>query len=176
MVQVRHGSATTTHAVRAAIMRANPPLVRGLAQMIASFARAAEPRAGGQPQDRCEVAQARDGQGYEDRAVGATIHRADRGGRSNGRGIPALYAAAIGRLPLRLAAVDPAPDTICAASLSAAMSHCGAIGSSPMANASLACRTSKVTSRSGRSSHATRSASFAARTFGSHRHRRGTDR
>ncbi len=61
MGQVRHGSATTTHAVRAAIMRAGPPSVRGSARMIASFARDVEQRAGDQPQDSLEVAQAPDG-------------------------------------------------------------------------------------------------------------------
>lgn len=44
--QIRHGSTTAMHAVRAAIMRACPPLLRGLARMIASFARATEPGAG----------------------------------------------------------------------------------------------------------------------------------
>lgn len=45
MGQTRHGSATTTHDVRAAIVRVAPPLVRGAARMIASFARTAEPGA-----------------------------------------------------------------------------------------------------------------------------------
>jgi hypothetical protein len=67
MGQVRHGSATTTHAVRAAIMRACPPLVRGPARMIASFDRVTEPGVGHQPQDSGEVAQASDGRGSEDR-------------------------------------------------------------------------------------------------------------
>jgi hypothetical protein len=63
MGQVRHGSAMTKHAVRAAIMRAGPPLVRGTARMIASFARDAEPGVGHQPGDGSEVAQATDGRG-----------------------------------------------------------------------------------------------------------------
>ena len=78
MGQVRHGSATTTHAVRAALMRACPPLVRGLARMIASFARAAEPGTGHQPQDGGEVAQAGNCRGHEDRTVGTAVHRPDR--------------------------------------------------------------------------------------------------
>ena len=68
MGQIRHGSATTTQAVRAAIVRAGPPSVRGRARMIASFARAAEQGAGYQSQDRRKVAQAGDGGGLEDRA------------------------------------------------------------------------------------------------------------
>ena len=65
MGQVRHGSATITFAVRAAIMRACPPLVRGLARMIESFARAAEPGTRHQPEDGGEVTEAGVGRGYE---------------------------------------------------------------------------------------------------------------
>ncbi|TGD63667.1 hypothetical protein EYC08_13025 [Tabrizicola sp. WMC-M-20] len=49
MGQGRHGSATTTHTVRPAIIRAGPPLVRGPACMIASFARAAARRSSSPP-------------------------------------------------------------------------------------------------------------------------------
>ena len=84
MGQVRHGSATTTFAVRAAIQRAL----------------AAEPGAWYQPQDRRKVAQARDGRGPQDRADGTVVHRSDRGRGGNGRGVPPPYAAAAGRLPL----------------------------------------------------------------------------
>ncbi len=123
MGQVRHGSATTTYAVRAAIMRAGPPPVRGQARMIASFARAAEPRARHQPQDRREVAQARDGRGHEDRAEGTAVNGADRGGRIGGGGVPSPYAVAAGRLSLCTAALNPALDAFSAAPVSAAMSH-----------------------------------------------------
>ena len=78
MGQIRHGSATTTHAIRSAIVRASPPSVRGPARMIASFARAVEPGVGPYPQDHCEVAQARDGRGHEDWPYGAEIHCSDR--------------------------------------------------------------------------------------------------
>ncbi|PYF06288.1 hypothetical protein C8J30_1302 [Rhodobacter viridis] len=86
------------HAVRAAIMRACPPSVQGLARMIASFARAAEPGARHQSEDGGEVAQARDGRGHEDRADGTAVHRADRGRRGDGCHIPAAHIAATGRL------------------------------------------------------------------------------
>jgi hypothetical protein len=98
-------------------------VMRSMIPRGASFARAAEPGVGHQSQDRGEVAQARDGRGYEDWSFGATIHRADRGGGGDGRGIAAPYAAAIGRFPLRPAAVHPPPDAICAAPLPAAAWH-----------------------------------------------------
>ena len=66
MGQVCHGSATTTHAVRAAIQRSQ-----------ASFAQLS--RELGQPQDGGKVAQARDGRGHEDRADGTAVDGADRG-------------------------------------------------------------------------------------------------
>ena len=79
---------------------------------IGSFNRGAEPRAGHQPQDRGEVAKASDSRGHEDRAEGASFNGADRGGRSNGRGVQAPHAAATGRLPLCAAAVSTASDTL----------------------------------------------------------------
>lgn len=79
MGQVRHGSATTTHAARAAMMRAGPPLVGGSARMIASFARNAEPGAWDQPKDGGEVAQAPDGRGSQDWTEGAAFHGSVRG-------------------------------------------------------------------------------------------------
>jgi hypothetical protein len=85
MGQVRHGSATTTRAVRAAIMGASPPLGRGMARMIAGFARASEPGARHQSQDGGEVAEAGDGRGHEDRPDGTAVHRADGGRPSRWR-------------------------------------------------------------------------------------------
>jgi len=67
---------------------------------IASFARAAEPGTGHQPQDGCEVAQACDGRGYENRADGAALNGADGSREGDGRCVPAPHAAAAGRLPL----------------------------------------------------------------------------
>ncbi len=60
---------------------------------IASFARATEQGVGYQPQDRCEVAQACDGRGYEDGAVRAAVHRPHRSRRGDGCGdlAPAPY-------------------------------------------------------------------------------------
>src|SRR5690606_8402178 len=90
---------------------------------IASFARAAEPGAGYQPQDRREVAQARDGRGYEDRTDGTALDGSvrDRGG--DDRGIPPAHTPAAGRLPLCPAADGPAPDTLSAAPVPAAPWH-----------------------------------------------------
>ena len=107
MGQIRHGSATTTHAVRAAIMRACPPLVRGLARMIASFARAAKPGAGDHPEDGGEVAQARDGRRSQDRAEKASIYDPCRGRGGSGRRISASCAAPPGRRFAGLHALQP---------------------------------------------------------------------
>ena len=96
MGQVRHGSATTTHAVRAAIMRAGPPSVRGPARMIAIFARDVELRAGDQSQDSLEVAQAPDGRGSQDRAKRAALGDPDRDRGGNHRRFQAAHAAAAG--------------------------------------------------------------------------------
>lgn len=95
------------------------PLARARRQSsstaIASFARAAEPGTGHQPQDGGKVAQARDGRGYEDRADGTKLDGFDwvRGG--DGCRVPAPHAPAAGRLCLCPAVVDPAPDTVSAA-------------------------------------------------------------
>ena len=62
---------------------------------IASFARAAEPGTGHQPQDGGEVAQAGDSRGHEDRAEGTAVDRPDRVRRGAGRSVPAPYAAAM---------------------------------------------------------------------------------
>ena len=76
------------------------PLARAHRQsgntVIASFARAAEPGAGHKSQDRCEVAQACDGRGYEDRTVGATLDGSVRGGGSDDRRVSTSQAPAAG--------------------------------------------------------------------------------
>ncbi len=149
--QVCHGSATSTHAGRAAMMRAGPPSVRGSARMIASFARDVEQRAGDQPENGGEVAQAPDGRGPQDGAKGTTLDDPDRGGGGDRCRFAAANAAAAGRLPPCAAAIHPAPDAFIAASVPAAPSHRGATGSSPMANTFHGCLTWEATSRSGRS-------------------------
>jgi hypothetical protein len=108
MGQVRHGSATTTHAVRAAIQRSQVEGLPAISPRAGLRARAAEPGAGHQPQDGCEVAQARDGRGYEDRADGTALDCADRGRGGDGRGILAAHTPAAGRLSLCPATLDPA--------------------------------------------------------------------
>ena len=150
MGQVRHGSATTTLAAKAAIMRASPPLVRGMARMIASFARAAEPGARHQPQDGGEVAQARDGRGPQDRAEGTAVNCADRGGRSGGCCVPSPDALAAGRLSLRPAAIYPAPDPVGVAPVPAASRHLASSGRH------------RETNPGGRCSSATPSGSFTS--------------
>lgn len=62
------------------------------------------------------------------------------------------------RTPLCLVAIPPTSDAFIDGSVPAAMSHCGATGSCPMANASLSCPTRKATGRSARSSSAPPSA------------------
>jgi hypothetical protein len=84
---------------------------------IASFALVAEPGDGHQSQDRGEAAQARDGQGHEDRADGAPIHRADRDREGDERRVPKAHAVAAGRLSLCSSTFDPAPDPLSPAPL-----------------------------------------------------------
>jgi len=90
---------------------------------IASFARAAEPGAWHQPQNRLEVAQARDRRGSQDRTEGTSLHGPDRGGGGGGRRVSASHAAAAGRLPLCPSTLDPASDALGAASMPAAAWH-----------------------------------------------------
>ena len=82
--------------------------------MIARFARDAEPRAGDQPKDGGEMAQAGDGRGFEDRVEDASLYEPDRSRGGSGRRIPASHITAAGRLPLRVATVDPASHTVSA--------------------------------------------------------------
>src|SRR5690606_11045764 len=90
---------------------------------IAGFARAAEPGVGHQPQDRCEVAQARERRRLEDRADRASFDGSVRGRRGGDRGVQTAYTSALGRLPLRPAAFDTPPHAICAASVPATAWH-----------------------------------------------------
>lgn len=94
----------------------------------ASFARAAEPGTWHQSEDGGEVAQAGDTRGYEDRADRVAFHRADRGRGGNGRRIPTAHAAAIGRLSLCPAVVDPAPDAVSASPRPTASWHLAPVG------------------------------------------------
>ena len=111
MGQVLHGSATTTEAVRRAIQHSQESL-RALAKRyginqktVAKWKR------------RTSVADLPTGP--KDAAVDGAV---DRGGGGHRR-LPAAYAAAARRLPLRAAADDPAPDALVAASLPAAPRH-----------------------------------------------------
>ena len=130
MGQVRHGSATTTHAVRASL-QSDPLPGRALRSNVpkgASFARAVEPGTQHQVEDGGEVAEKGDGRGLEDGAVRTAIYGPDRGERNDDRGIPAPYTAAAGRLPLRLAAFGAAPDPLCPASVLATAWHLAPAG------------------------------------------------
>ena len=100
MGQVRHGSATTAYAVRAAIQRSVARQSRLAVMRGASFARGIEQGTGYQSQDRREVAKAVGGEGLEDWAEGAAFNRSHGSARGNDRCIPAAHAAAAGRLPL----------------------------------------------------------------------------
>jgi len=95
---------------------------------IASFAHGAEPGAWDQPKDGGEVAQAGDGRGSKDRAKGPSLHDFDRSRGGSGRRIPVSHVATAGRLPLRIAAVDPASDTVSAAPLPATPWHLPSAG------------------------------------------------
>ena len=96
--------------------------------MIAIFALGAEPGAWDQPEDGGEVAQAGDGRGSKDRAEGPSLHDFDRSRGGSGRRVPASHVATAGRLPLRIAAVDPASDTVSAAPLPATPWHLPSAG------------------------------------------------
>ena len=91
--------------------------------MIASFARAVEPGTRHQSEDGGEVAEAGDGRGHEDRAVGTAVHRADGARGGDGRCLPAAHAPAVGRLPLCSKALDPARDAVGFAQVPAAARH-----------------------------------------------------
>ena len=111
MGQVRHGSATTTYAVRAAIQRSQA----SLAQLSGEFG--INPKTVAKWRKRATV------RGPEDRSEGAALDGPDRGGRGDDRRVPASHAAAAGRLPLRAAADDPAPDAVSPSPLPAAAWH-----------------------------------------------------
>ncbi|BCA63480.1 hypothetical protein HMP09_2714 [Sphingomonas sp. HMP9] len=90
---------------------------------IASFALDAEPGAWDQPEDGGEMVEAGDERGFEDRAEGPSLHDLDPSRGGSGRRIPASHITAARRLPLCVAAVDPASDTVSAAPLPAASWH-----------------------------------------------------
>jgi transposase InsO family protein len=69
------------------------------------------------------MAQTRVGRGSEDRAERAALNRSQPGGGGDHRRVPASHAAAAGRLPLRPATDDPAPDALFFAPLPAASRH-----------------------------------------------------
>ena len=124
---------------------------------IASFALDAEQGPGDQPQDGGEVAQAPDFGGFKDGADDAALHGPDRSRRGSGRRIPAIDSAAARRLPLRVAALDPSPNTVGAASVPPAAPHL-----SPARHG-------------GRQAEATALQALPDRLL-SHRYRRGADR
>jgi hypothetical protein len=95
---------------------------------IARFALDAEPGARDQPEDGGETAEAGDGRRFEDRAEGPSLHDLDRSRGGSGRRIPAPHTPAARRLPLCVAAVDPASDTDSAAPLPAAVRHIPSAG------------------------------------------------
>lgn len=110
MGQVRHGCATTTHAVRAAIQRSQASLATLSGEL------------GINPKT---VAKWRKRTTVEDLKTGpkALIHHPVRSRGGNCCGVPAAHAAAAGRLPLRVAAVDSAPDAVSVGSLPPAARH-----------------------------------------------------
>lgn len=143
MGQFRHGSATTTHAVRAAILRSQVEELHGIGSRAGLRAREDEPGTGNQPQDGREVAHAGDGQGYEYWTSGAPTHRQDRCRVTDCRRVPAAHPVAAGRLALCPKVINTTPDP-----LSAAFS----------VMAFLASQMSKATNPTGRSSSPTPSA------------------
>ena len=94
MGQLRHGSATTTHAVRAAIQRSQA----WLSQLSRELG--INPKTVAKWRKRATV---------EDMKTGpkeATVNAADRGGGGGGR-VTSPYSSAAGRLSLCPAALDP---------------------------------------------------------------------
>ena len=71
-------------------------VMRSMIPRGASFARATEPGAGHQSQDRREVAEAGDDRRAEDWTKEAALYGSDRGGGGDDRRVPASYAAAAG--------------------------------------------------------------------------------
>lgn len=76
-------------------------------------ARSCAGRRPARPQNRCELAQPNDFRGEGDWPDGPRPPCSDRGGRGNGRGIPAPYAVVLRRPPLRPAAFHPPTTTRC---------------------------------------------------------------
>ena len=134
MGQVLHGSATTTEAIRRAIQHSQESL-RTLARRYGI-----NPKTVAKWKKRGSVADLPTG------PEAPEVHGAvDRGGGDRRR-LPPAHAPAARRLPLCLAADDPASDPLVAASLPAASRHLAA------------CRRSTATRRPSASSRPTRSA------------------
>jgi len=76
-----------------------------------------------QPEDRRQVEAAHLDSRSADRTKSSQINRAIDRGRGDDRRLPTPYAAAAGRLPVRVAGDDPAPDALVAAPLSSAPRH-----------------------------------------------------
>ena len=94
----------------------------------ASFALSTEPGTGHQSEDSCEMAEAGDGRGYEDRPHRTAVHCADGGRGSRDRCVPASYTTAIGRLPLCPSALNPASNAVSATSVFATAWHLASAG------------------------------------------------
>lgn len=89
--QMLHGSAPTTHAIRATA--------------IERFAQTVSREVWPHPEDGGQVAQAEFHRRRADGPEGATFHRFDAGGRGHGGDFPAAYGAAAGRLLLCLTSI-----------------------------------------------------------------------
>jgi hypothetical protein len=64
------------------------PIAKAEGRSFGTSSRAVEPGTGHQPKDSCELAQARDGRGHEDRPDGTALCGADQGRGGDGRGLP----------------------------------------------------------------------------------------
>jgi hypothetical protein len=64
------------------------PIAKTEGRSFGTSSRAVEPGTGHQPKDSCELAQARDGRGHEDRPDGTALCGADQGRGGDGRGLP----------------------------------------------------------------------------------------
>ena len=93
-------------------------VMRSMIPRGASFDRGTEPRAWDQSEDGGQVAQASDGRGSEDRAQRPALDCSKCRRRGHGCRVPSAHFAAVGRLPLRFADIDPSSDAIFIASLS----------------------------------------------------------
>jgi len=115
MGQVRHGSATTTHAVRAAIQRSQASLSTLSREL------GINPKTVAKWRKRATVEDLKTG---PKASHSTTLTQA--GG--SGRRVQASHITASRRLPVRVAAVDPASDTVSAAPLPATARHIPSAG------------------------------------------------